>query len=307
MPVYNGERLLPETLSSLLGQTFGDFELIIGDNASSDGTREICLDFARRDGRIRYERHERNLGAMANFNSVFALGTAPLFKWAAHDDLYEPTYLQVCTGLLDSHAEAVLAQANTAFVGEDGKDFAWDRDNATYVDPLTGLLQRRPDDPFIGSSSSPSIRFWQVLSGALWGTHIFGVIRRPVLERTHLFQNFVSSDRALLAEIALLGRFEATGERLFKKRFHRQVSWALDQTELKTFLSTEDASYSRRARQLQAFFSAPLDKPIGAGSKIVCDAMVAVHCLKTLSHAVTGRDARNAARARAWRQQPVVH
>ena len=46
LPVYNGERYLPQTLSCLLAQTFGDFELIVCDNASGDSTKEICLDFA---------------------------------------------------------------------------------------------------------------------------------------------------------------------------------------------------------------------------------------------------------------------
>jgi glycosyltransferase involved in cell wall biosynthesis len=52
MPVYNGERYLPEALDSTLAQTFGDFELIICDNASTDRTEEICRDYAARDRRI---------------------------------------------------------------------------------------------------------------------------------------------------------------------------------------------------------------------------------------------------------------
>ena len=53
LPVYNGERFLPQTLSSLLGQTFEDFEIIVCDNASTDHTREICLDRAE-DPRLLY-------------------------------------------------------------------------------------------------------------------------------------------------------------------------------------------------------------------------------------------------------------
>lgn len=305
LPVYNGEHFLAETLSCLLGQTFGDFELIVCDNASMDGTREICLDHAARDPRVRYERNPRNLGAMANFNRAFELGRAPLFKWAAHDDLYAPSYLAECIGILDRHPDVVLAQTGTAFIGEDGMEFAWDAASEAYIDPLTGIRQR-PDSPHIATGPKPAERFWQVLSGALWGTHMFGVIRRPMLERTHLMANFVSSDRALLAELALLGRFESCEERLFRKRFHRQVSYALDQNELRSFLSTEDTSYSRRARQVRAFFSAPVNKPIGAADRIVCNGMVAVHCLKVLGHALTLKDARNAAHARVWRQESAV-
>ena len=57
MPVYNGERFISVALESLLNQTFTDFELIITDNASTDGTEAICRDFAQRDGRINYIRN----------------------------------------------------------------------------------------------------------------------------------------------------------------------------------------------------------------------------------------------------------
>jgi len=300
LPVYDGERYLPQTLSCLLGQTFGDFELIVCDNASSDGTSDICRHFASRDPRIRYVRNARNLGAIPNFNRAVDLGRTPFFKWAAHDDLYDPTYLAECMEILDREPQVVLAHSDSAFIGEDGAEFAWDRVTATYVDPLTGVHQR-PDCRDIGSSASSVKRFWQVLSGALWGTHMFGVIRRRALDQTHLLENFVSSDRALLAELALLGRFQACDKRLFKKRFHRQVSWALNQQELRGFLSTADKAYSRRARQMRAFFGAPSGKPISSAEKLACTGMVALHCAKVLGQAATMKDARNAAMARVWR------
>jgi glycosyltransferase involved in cell wall biosynthesis len=305
LPVYNGEHYLPQTLSCLLGQTFGDFELIVCDNASGDRTEEICLDFASRDPRIRYVRNERNLGAIPNFNRTVELGRAPFFKWAAHDDLYAPSYLAECMHILDRNPDVVLAHSDSAFIGEEGEEFAWDPATASYVDPLTGAHQR-PDRPDIGESESSVERFWQVLSGALWGTHMFGVIRQPMLERTRLLENFVSSDRAFLAELALLGRFEACRQRLFMKRFHRQVSWALNQRELKDFLSTADKAYSRRVRQIRAFFTAPSNKPIGGVEKLACNGIVALHCLKILGHALTMKDARNAARAGVWRQDKPV-
>jgi glycosyltransferase involved in cell wall biosynthesis len=305
LPVYNGERYLPQAISCLLEQTFGDFELIVCDNASSDGTQQIGLDFARRDARIRYVRNECNLGAVANFNRTVALGRAPYFKWAAHDDIYAPSYLARCTDILDGNPEVVLAHSDCAFIGEQGEIFAWDTEQCVYIDPLTGVRQR-PDNPNIGDAPKPTDRLWQVLSGARWATHMFGVIRRPILKQTNLLSNFVSSDRALLAELALLGRFQACGERLFSKRFHGQSSWALNQCELRSFLSTADKRYSRRARQLQAFFAAPANKPIGTVEKAVCTGMVALHCLKVFGQALTMKDARTAVQGRVWRQKDQI-
>src|SRR5688572_23794306 len=86
MPVYNGEKYLVHAFTRLLDQEFVDFELIVCDNASTDGTQEICLQFAQKDPRVRYVRNERNIGLAANHNLAFTLARGEFFKWAAHDD-----------------------------------------------------------------------------------------------------------------------------------------------------------------------------------------------------------------------------
>ena len=86
LPVYNGERFLPQALDSILAQTFEDFELIISDNASTDTTEEICRTYATQDQRIHYHRHEQNRGAAWNFNYIVPLARGEYFKWAADDD-----------------------------------------------------------------------------------------------------------------------------------------------------------------------------------------------------------------------------
>ena len=109
---------------------------------------------------------------------------------------------------------------------------------------------------------------------------MFGVIRRKNLQQTRLLLNFAGSDRAMLAELALLGRFRSSPERLFLKRFHADESWPLSQRELKSFRSTDGKPYWRRARQLEACFLAPRGKPIGASDKSICAMMVAAHCIR---------------------------
>src|SRR5690242_8068616 len=83
MPVWNGERFISQAIESLLAQTYGDFELLISDNASTDATADICHAYASRDRRIRYLRQQRNLGANANYNAVFGQSSGRYFKWAA--------------------------------------------------------------------------------------------------------------------------------------------------------------------------------------------------------------------------------
>src|SRR3990172_5611242 len=94
LPVYNGQKYLAQAIESILGQTFADFELIISDNASTDRTQEICQAYAARDPRVRYFRNERNLGAGPNYDLCFERARSKYFKWAAHDDVIAPDFLE---------------------------------------------------------------------------------------------------------------------------------------------------------------------------------------------------------------------
>ena len=96
LPVYNGEDFLAESLDSLLGQTYEDFELIISDNASTDGTADICRRYAKQDSRIRYIRQPRNLGCAPNHNVLVQYARGELFKWVSHDDLYGRELIERC-------------------------------------------------------------------------------------------------------------------------------------------------------------------------------------------------------------------
>src|SRR5262245_18445894 len=163
LPVYNGERYLSATLDCFLAQTFGDFELTICDNASTDRTGEIAQAYQARDDRIRYYRNERNVGAIPNFNRPFARSSAPLFKWIAHDDLYEAYYLESCVSLLGRHPDAVLAHSATRFIDDTGTPFPVDPETGGFVDPRT-QVQQFPDSPAIADHPSPVERFRQVLT-----------------------------------------------------------------------------------------------------------------------------------------------
>ena len=124
------------------------------------------------------------------------------------------------------------------------------------------------DPTSIGDTPVATDRFWQVLTRARWGTHMFGVMRREALQKTSLLPNFAGSDRAMLAELALIGRFRCANESLFLKRFHDNGSFRLDHKALREFLSTDDKRYSRRLRQIKAFFGAPKGKPIGFAEQV---------------------------------------
>lgn len=206
LPVYNGEDYLAAALESLLAQTHHDFTVLIADNASTDATQKIARGFAAIDTRIRYHRHDFNLGAAPNFNFCLEKAEGDYFKWMAHDDLLEVDYLKACVELLEHDAGAVLAHAQVTCIDDDGA--------------ITGFYDTERD--FNGSD--PVDRFARAMALTHGCVTLFGLIRLNVLRCTPAIAPFVGSDRPLLAELALRGRLEYVPRRLFLWRDHKKRS-----------------------------------------------------------------------------------
>jgi glycosyltransferase involved in cell wall biosynthesis len=203
MPVYNGEDYLAAAIDSILSQTWSDFELVVSDNASTDGTGDICRVYAEKDGRVRVHRNERNLGAAPNYNRTFALSRGTYFKWAAHDDLIEPTYLERCVAALDAEPDAVLCQTLVRYVDDGGGSLG------IYDSGLRGAASPRASE-----------RFATLVLSSHACTDFFGLIRRSALEGSLLHGSYNGHDRAFLAEMALRGRLIQVREPLQLVREH---------------------------------------------------------------------------------------
>ena len=207
LPVYNGANYLRDAIDSLVAQTFRDFEVIIGDNASTDDTARIAKEYMRTDRRIRYHRQSHNLGAAPNFNDVYRRANGQkYFKWASHDDLLEPTFLASCIEALESHPECPLAYS--LFWRIDGSG-----DHVAEGEPRPELGS---DEPAVRAASA----IYPYEQGGASDSPIFGVIRRTALERTRLHGSFTGSDRTLVLELALQGPFYEVPEPLFSNRDH---------------------------------------------------------------------------------------
>jgi glycosyltransferase involved in cell wall biosynthesis len=195
LPVYNGERYVGEAIAAVLSQTFGDLELVISDNASTDGTREICEDFARSDQRVRYHRNPENLGAAPNFNRCFALAQpSEYFKWITYDDLMTDDFLERCILALDRDAGVSLAFP--ALVHTDAEGNTTGRQLQTDLSLLENEPGRRARRLIEYGLESPDI-YWT----------LYGVVRRSALEKTELHGNYIASDQVLLFQLALTGKF----------------------------------------------------------------------------------------------------
>ena len=109
VPVYNGVALISECLENLARQTLRDFEVIISDNASTDGTSEICDAFCQRDRRFRHVRHTSTSSANDNFIFVRNRADCDYFAFRAYDDLSGPDFLECLSGVLDDAPACRLA------------------------------------------------------------------------------------------------------------------------------------------------------------------------------------------------------
>lgn len=107
MPVHNGMPYVEDSVRSLLAQRFGAFELVIGDDGSSDGTSETLARLARADPRIRLARRENRSGVAGSLNWVVSMARAPLVAIAHADDLCHPDRLGRQVEVLQSRPDAV--------------------------------------------------------------------------------------------------------------------------------------------------------------------------------------------------------
>jgi glycosyltransferase involved in cell wall biosynthesis len=106
LTAYNRERHIASSIESVLAQTFRDYELLITDNCSTDGTLEIARAYERLDPRIRVVVNERNLGQFGNRNRAAALARGSLLKYHDSDDLMYPHCLSVMVPMLLSEPRA---------------------------------------------------------------------------------------------------------------------------------------------------------------------------------------------------------
>jgi glycosyltransferase involved in cell wall biosynthesis len=203
LPVYNGENFVAEALESVRNQTFTDYELIIADNASTDGTEEICRAFMADDPRIRYYRNEKNLGAAPNFNLSFRYASGRYFKWVSHDDTMEPEFLAKAVAALEANPDAVLVHSLIKLIDVDGNTLD------IHDTGLDGVESAQASKRFGIGALKPH----QVLD-------LDGLLRSDALAKTEGIRSYPGGDRTLYCEVALCGPILKINEPLFMTREH---------------------------------------------------------------------------------------
>jgi glycosyltransferase involved in cell wall biosynthesis len=256
LPVFNGERFLPQAVESLLNQTYRNIELIISDNASTDATAEICRRYAAADDRVRYSRLPENIGGVPNANRLVSLASGTYYMLAADDDVWQPTYVERCVRCLEEDPSVVLACSEMAIIDE------------------TGAVQREVKFPRVADSPRPAVRLSEFTDIFTITDAAYGVTRADAVRQTPLFLIHPGHDRIYLAELALRGRIVRIPEYLYLRREHprRSVQAYPSLRERYAWLSP-----SHKAKRvfphwayLRGFASAVARVPLELRDKVAC-------------------------------------
>lgn len=192
LPVRNGEHVLASAVQSVLEQDYRHLELVISDNASDDGTEDICRELARSDPRVRYYRQPENIGLLNNFIRVLELSEGAYFKWLGDDDWLAPGYVSRCVEEFAEDAALVLVATQQEYIDSDGG-----RKTNTY--DASRMRSKRPVD-----------RFAEMLhllnESHLLLDPLYGLTRRATVA-TIPRVNMLREDEIFAAKLALAGPF----------------------------------------------------------------------------------------------------
>ena len=202
VPVFNGEKYLARALESLLAQDWPATEIIVSDNASTDGSLTIAESFAARDSRVRVLCRSANAGLEANFASVLEAASGAFFMWAACDDWWDPRFVSTMVGALERAPAAAVAMSAVERVDETGR-------------PGDVVRFRGRDDP-------SRMTAWQLAmklaGGRPYHLFVYGVYRTRFLREAFTgFPAVIAADRLLVCRVAMAGRFVYVDEVLHRR------------------------------------------------------------------------------------------
>lgn len=116
LATYNGEKFITEQMESILNQSFQDFEVVIHDDCSTDGTYDLLHQFAQKDSRIILRRNEHNLGFSENFKSIVDECTGEYIAFSDQDDVWEIKHLEILLSIISNKD---VACGNALLVDQD--------------------------------------------------------------------------------------------------------------------------------------------------------------------------------------------
>jgi glycosyltransferase involved in cell wall biosynthesis len=246
LPTYNREPLLRKAAAAVLGQDYPNLDVVISDNASTDGTEAFCRELAARDPRVRYVRQATNVGATKNYLAVQALATGEYYMNMADDDTPAPNYVSECVKALEADPRTAVAL---------GRPLMSDGDTTVKEGASTNLLDEDGGSRVVAyyASVEENVAF-------------LGVMRRSVLRSTPPAPNTMGGDWLYVAAIAFQGRIVTLESTSIRKqmggasRSTRQIAKSLGLPRIQGVLPMESIMLSSFA---DTAWRCPVFAPLG--------------------------------------------
>jgi len=208
IPAFNRASKIGRTIESILAQTYRNFELIISDDASTDTTRKVCEEYAKKDKRIRCYRQQKNLGLNGNFSFLLNQARGEYFIWVGDDDYCYPNFISSLKNALDAHPDYGIAMSSVRRMYEDGEI----ADEIVYDgrDDVTKFSSERIFSAAI--FQDPPVHLFTL---GLWRKHIADRIFGYTLP------NSAGNDITFVCELSFMTRLCSVTEILFEKTRYR--------------------------------------------------------------------------------------
>jgi len=242
VPVFNGAEYLERTLEALRTQDLPDVEVIVADNASTDGTLAIAERFAAVDDRFRVLRSDRNRGVPWNWNRVLREARAPLFMWNGADDVVLPRHLTACRDALREHPEATIAFSRVQL-----------------IDPDDAIVGHMDDLDLDFLSPGPADRVALFLRRHVYQVIGFGGVHRTdVLRSRGGLPPYYGGDIALAVGMAMRAPWVQVPEDLFRSRRHDAQTNKVQGGDVIRQVRTYDPGFRRPVAFPQWYLNAQL-------------------------------------------------
>lgn len=208
IPCHNEKDFIEETIESVLAAE--DVErVLISDNASDDGTSEICQRYANSYSKITYTRHDSNIGMMPNFKYVSDHIETPYICFVGGHDLIPSNYIVQLKKLLDTYPEAVLAFGSAQWL---------DRQNN-----VTGCYSYDYKDSLLDENTIR--RVYNFLVNIQDCTLYNGLWRTKVLQECACYEAYIGPDVIAMARALTYGTFVCSQDTYYGRRMVREETW----------------------------------------------------------------------------------
>ena len=202
---YNNKDTLRRALEGLVYQDYPHKDLVIFDDCSTDGTHEICQDYAERFPFIRLFRNPKNVGCFQNLENLLMHISGEYFLWACPDDVYDEAFLTRCVHVMRTDVQSIIATSAVRIIYDDGRQCVF-----RYHDFSKPFSFRRMAKAIVRTKNS---------DGALtyYNSIIHMLVRTKYLPKIHGVCQFIACEELWVINALIWGSVVYIDEVLYKK------------------------------------------------------------------------------------------